>query len=157
VENLHPIQLKTLAVKKLTAEVFDEIRLRTFEGAIDLSISLGTNPHEAGENTVWVGMKAEVKPDLKEGEDAIFYIEVEISGNFSIDLNNFKEKNIDAWTRVNAPFLLIPYLREHVYGLSSRIGVKDLLLPLMIQPQWAEMEAKVPKKVIENSSVKDET
>lgn len=71
-----------------------------------------------------------------EENSAPFSLKVELLGIFHIDISRFKEEHIIPWAKTNAPLILYPYLREHVYSLTSRAGFKGVLLPLFEIPSF---------------------
>ena len=132
----HPIQLERLSTRRLLAEIKNESVNYSYDGEIDLVIEHGISDFDESTSTISVGLRVEVTPE--ESED--FSISVEIVGHFSVDTENFKKEHLDRWSKFNAPFILLPYIREQVYGLSNRIGLKNMILPLFIQPQFKEIE-----------------
>ncbi|MFY3630422.1 protein-export chaperone SecB [Achromobacter ruhlandii] len=136
---LHPMQLISLAVKRLHAEVHDPDEAKVWDKEVNFSFQSGHNAFDKESSSISVGVRASVGRDC-DGETAEsevpFLLEVEVVGLFTIDTQRFEERMIDAWARGNAPFLLLPYVREHLYGLASRLGIRELLVPLFVQPQF---------------------
>jgi preprotein translocase subunit SecB len=71
---------------------------------------------------------------------------VEILGRFSIDTKAFPVEHVPEWARTNAPIMLFPYLREHVYSLTLRAGFKPAVLPLITVPTIRVGSAAVGSK-----------
>lgn len=132
---LHPIQLKEISVSKLSLVVNNSRAAKKFQGNIDLKIKVGTSEYEKGDPIVAVGIQATAAPKLDGETEPLFELAVELSGQFHVDYDQFKYEDLQEWSRVNAPFLLIPYVREHVYGMALRAGIDNLILPLLIQPR----------------------
>nr|WP_181375046.1 protein-export chaperone SecB [Polaromonas sp. W10N]AWD72311.1 preprotein translocase subunit SecB [Polaromonas sp. W10N] len=133
---LHPIQLREILVTSLSIKVLDPKVAQDFVGEIDLVLKLGTSDLVEGDEQLAVGIYAKVSPKLPtEGGEPAFVIEVELNGQFTVDLENFKFEDLNDWSKINAPFLLLPYIREQVYGLSVRAGVKGIIFPLVVQPR----------------------
>ncbi|NRT58604.1 protein-export chaperone SecB [Sphaerotilus uruguayifluvii] len=138
----HPIQLQELIINKLSVVINDHERALSYQGDVSMSIMCGKSGFSEDDG-VSVGIRVKVEPGAKEvlesveavnGCDPAFLLEVELSGHFTVDVSKFKKDNIDAWSRINAPFLLLPYVREHVYGLASRAGIRGIIIPLFVQP-----------------------
>lgn len=137
----HPIQLMDIAVHKLSIQVDDPLVAREYEGELSLNLELGRSEFQEGDSHVAVGLRVVTDPvpsvqPKDDGADAkpAFQIEVELIGHFEVDFQRFKFEDLASWARRNAPFLLLPYVREQVYGLAVRAGIKGLVLPLFIQP-----------------------
>lgn len=130
----HPIQLERLSTRRLLAEITNGSINYSYDGEIDLTIEHGISEFDESTSTISVGLRVEVTPE----ENKDFLISVEIVGHFSVDTQNFRKEHLDRWSKFNAPFILLPYVREQVYGLSNRIGLKNMILPLFIQPQFKE-------------------
>lgn len=140
----HPIQLKEIAVSKLSIIINNHEKSIDYQGAVSMRMALGTSGFSVKERHISVGLRVKVEPvpaddtsaveSLKDSEKLIFSLEVELQGHFVVDLDKFHQKHIEPWSKINAPFLLFPYVREHVYGLANRAGMRGLILPLFIQP-----------------------
>lgn len=137
---LHPMQLEAISVKRLRVDVWDGSLAENFEGPIKFSFQNGHGELNKDDLTISVGVRAlvgDAEDNNSSAEDAMpFIIEVELFGIFSVDLTRFQERLVPNWARMNAPYLLLPYVREQVYGLASRAGIKGLLVPLFVQPQF---------------------
>ena len=141
---LHPIQLKEITVNKLSVVINNHEKALDYQGEVSMRLALGKSDFSPEEKYISVGLRVKVEPApseeisaLSSGEndaDPAFLLEVELHGHFVVDLEKFLQKHIEPWSRVNAPFLLFPYVREHVYGLANRAGMRGLILPLFIQP-----------------------
>lgn len=129
---LHPIQLRDISVSRLNVVVNDPAVATNYEGEVDLEFKIGTSDFEEDDPHIAVGFNVTALPMPKENPP--FLIEVELSGQFEVDLKKFKFEHLHEWSRTNAPFLLLPYVREHIYGLALRAGIKSFALPLFVQP-----------------------
>jgi preprotein translocase subunit SecB len=71
-------------------------------------------------------------------EGALFDLLVELMGVFEVvnddPESGFNVEFIKQWARENAPMILYPYVREQMYGLTSRAGYSGVILPLMELP-----------------------
>lgn len=132
---LHPIQLEEIVVSKLSLIVHKPRLAKKFLGEIDLKIKVGASEYEEGDPIVAVGIQVKATPKSKDGESPVFELDVELSGQFNVDYTQFKFEDLHEWSRINAPYLLLPYVREQLYGLALRAGIDNLILPLFIQPR----------------------
>ena len=138
---LHPIQLKSIAIKKMNVDVWDMNTVAQYSEDVDLQIEIGRSEFDADESSINIALRlkagtANADEARQNKQLAPFYLEVELFGLFTVDTTEFQVKHIPLWAEMNAPFLLMPYLREHVYGLASRAGIPDVILPLFIQPPF---------------------
>lgn len=131
---LHPIQLHEISISRLSIEVPNPKIAQAFEGEIEFSLQRGTSKFERDDPHIAVGIRASASPKTDGNTTPEFSIEIELSGQFSVDYGKFSFDDLNRWALVNAPFLLLPYVREQVYGLALRAGIKGLILPLMVQP-----------------------
>ncbi|MGC0833528.1 hypothetical protein [Pantoea agglomerans] len=142
---LHATQLKALQVFKLGIEVHDpNVALSDSFELGEFTIENGHSEFNADASSINVRMRVRAghfaidddnsaeKNDEFSGQ-ALSLI-VEVGGIFSIDLEQFPSEHIYDWAEKNAPLVLYPYLREQVYGLSTRVGIKPVLLPLLEVP-----------------------
>ncbi|MEI7812127.1 MAG: protein-export chaperone SecB [Ignavibacteria bacterium] len=131
--NNHPIQLKSLNVKELSITTMsfpDDIP--EYE-TIDYEIGIGVSHFDKKSSFIKVGMSLRIGCE----DNPITYpfkIKVELIGLFFVDQLNFDFNNVEDWANKSAPFILFPYLREHVYTLSVRAGIKPIILPLIEVP-----------------------
>ncbi|MDX4955874.1 hypothetical protein [Delftia acidovorans] len=132
---LHPIQLRDVSVSQLHLSVHDPILAKRYEGEVELTFKIGTSELDEQDPTLAVGMlvRAVPKDHATDGKPP-FEIEIELSGQFEVDLNIFNFEHLPAWSRVNAPFLLMPFVREQLYGLALRAGIRGVILPFYVQP-----------------------
>ncbi|MBD8116832.1 protein-export chaperone SecB [Pantoea agglomerans] len=142
---LHATQLKALQVFKLGIEVHDpHVALSDNFELGEFSIENGHT--EFNEETKSINVRMRVRAgrfaidddNLAEKNDEFLgqalSLIVEVGGVFNIDTEQFPAEHIHDWAEKNAPLVLYPYLREQVYGLSTRVGIKPVLLPLLEVP-----------------------
>jgi preprotein translocase subunit SecB len=135
VTELHPIQLHEIGVTQLSCVINDVKAAKDFRGDIDLEIKTGISDLVPGDGHIAVGIQARVAPDVDGDNEPAFEIKVELSGQFEVDLERFKFEDLTDWAKINAPFLLLPYVREQIYGLGLRAGMTGLVIPLFVQPR----------------------
>ncbi|MGE8495383.1 protein-export chaperone SecB [Comamonas sp.] len=129
---LHPIQLRGIVVKNLSITVNDPKVAADYEGQVVFGMQRGVSEFERGRTSFAVGLRVDVKPETKDESEPSFEINVELSGQFTVDFDQFDFDDLPRWSEINAPLLLIPYVREQVYGLALRAGVKGMMIPLVI-------------------------
>jgi preprotein translocase subunit SecB len=49
-----------------------------------------------------------------------FSVEVELLGHFIVDYSKFKFEHLTSWAKINAPFLLLPFVRETYLACDPR-------------------------------------
>lgn len=139
-KDFHPIQLRDIAVSRLHIVVNEPDIAHDYEGEIDLVLQRGTSDFSPEDPMIAVGMRATVKPKGDDADRPAFLIEVELSGQFSVDYSNFAFEDLQRWSEVNAPTLLLPYLREQIYGLALRAGVRGMVIPLFVSKPARKVE-----------------
>jgi len=96
--------------------------------------STGHSSFDHVTSLITVGVKGEVGGESSEQNKHPFHIRIHIQGQFLVDTKKFPVDKIDDWAYKNAPLLLLPFLREHIYGLASRAGIKGVMVPLFVLP-----------------------
>jgi preprotein translocase subunit SecB len=140
----HAIQLRFVTVKELHLETFwPAANPCSYEPAPGL-LQYSSGPFNAEAATVQVRLRflsgRDVAPAiseidaLKKAGEQPFHIRAEVMGEFHIDLSRFPIDKIQQWAKQNAPLVLLPFLREHLYALSQRSGFDPILLPMMMVP-----------------------
>ena len=128
----HPIQIRSLNVRELhlkthvPSDSIDEIDSSAY------SILVGHSDYDG--ESIQVGVKLTAGDE--DPEEAPFRLVAELVGEFEVDEDEFPVEHLGDWAYENAPYILMPYLREHVFALTNRCGLDPMLLPL----------AKVPTK-----------
>lgn len=64
-----------------------------------------------------------------------YTITAELQGTFEVH-ESFPRAGVEVFAERNAPLILYPYLREQVFGLASRAGVEQPILPLFEVPPF---------------------
>lgn len=132
---LHSIQLLKVNIVELYIKSnqppdetigVDEVKIPFFVGHSDFD-------EENRKIAVMVKVEIGTADEKEENEDSPFSLRVEIVGEFKVT-EKFPIEHIDNWARRNAPFILMPFLREHVYALTLRSGFKPINLPLLEVP-----------------------
>jgi preprotein translocase subunit SecB len=141
---LYPIQANFIVVRELylKANVLPSEQIEMEEG--NLTFRTGHGTYDPEKHVIDVGAFVETNDELG-GEEGPFSLRVHLLGQFAVDESNFPKDKVEHWARMNAPFILFPYLREHVFALTARCGFKPVLLPLVELPTF-KLEAKLTEK-----------
>lgn len=134
--HLHPIQLRDVIVNELNGLVRDSEAARGYRGDVTIKTRMANTPYQEGSSFVGVQVEVDIHADV-DGKDVepCFEISVKLEGHFEIDITQFKPEFIDEWARVNAVFLVMPFVRENAYGLAVKLGIHGLVFPLYIIPR----------------------
>jgi len=160
---LHPIQLRFVAVRELSIVTFYPPRPDdTYESAA-AQMTTSRAPFNPETRRIQVSLLLnsgrDRNPDenelkvLRESKEQPFRLRVHILGEFEVDTANFPIEKIDRWAEINAPSLLFPFLREHVFGLTLRCGYDPLILPLIQVPQYKFKTEPEPQRELELANV----
>ena len=129
----HPIQLEFVGVKELQAKTFtppspdNEFKIETKH----IKMNVGHGEYDKEKKMLPVQITLEIGNNNQKTSKLPLYIKVAIIGIFKTVEKN---PNIDAvhrFVKNNATHLLHPFLREHVFALSARCGVRPIILPLV--------------------------
>lgn len=124
----HPIQLKSIQVKKLYLEVLNRELATKDEIKIDIQFKVGSKLPKDDEDIIIVNFICSVVQ-----EDG-FSLETNIFGIFSLE-GDFPRDKLEHWSHNNAPLILMPYVRENVASLCVRSDL-DFHLPLVEVPTF---------------------
>lgn len=128
----HAIQLVDLKIIELSFQARDSSAFRDDLEIEELSLISGYTDFDEKNKTINVKVRATIGDD----DDYPLRLVVDIRGKFSVNTDEFEIGNIESWAKRNAPLILYPYVRENVYSLSSRVGLKAVLLPLLEIPSF---------------------
>ena len=145
---LHAIQLLSVNIVELFIRV-NESPDEPHE-KIDLSFSLGYSHGPYDEENKTIQTSVRLKYGMDDEQKTPFSMRVELFGEFKIDESQFPKKYIDDWAKRNAPYILMPYLREQIYALTTRCGFQKLILPLFEVPTF-----KIEKPSVTESENKE--
>lgn len=129
-EKKHPIQIEDIQIKQLCLNVFDPVECKKKDQEAKVVLKYGNSGFDAEQNIIAVGFLCEInKPIDDEKQNNPFEMVVELIGVFSVS-EEFPRDKIDDWANRNAPYILLPYLRENVSALLSRAEI-NFHLPLV--------------------------
>jgi len=131
----HAIQLDGLKVFELSIKANPNMEDPHSQkiGETDFSMVTGHSEYYKEEHKIGVKISVEIGIDQ---DTSPFSLRVELMGIFDVDESRFPIMHIEHWAKTNAPLVLYPYLREHVYGLTTRAGFSGMLLPLFEIPTF---------------------
>jgi preprotein translocase subunit SecB len=130
----YPIQANFIAVRELYIKSNVPLNQRLKVAPSNFRMKTAHTAYDDERHVIEVGVQIEYGIETKPEEVVPFALRVHLMGQFQVDESQFKKEKIETWARINAPFILYPYLREHVYALTARAGLDPVLLPLMELP-----------------------
>lgn len=138
-KELHPIQLREILIRKASVVINDHLVALADKCDVHVSMQQGSSTFNRGSSSFQVGLKAEAIPaDTKKGDVPAFFIEIEFAGAFEVDYSGFLFEDLERWCQVNAPIILMPFMREHLYGVAIRAGIRGVFLPLVVAKKPGE-------------------
>jgi preprotein translocase subunit SecB len=117
-----------MSIKRNEEKMGDEVLPESF------SLTHGVSSFDESDKTIMVKISA-----IIDDKDAAFSLTVTLVGVFALEDDNFKQ-HLNRWAEVNAPMILYPYLREHVFSLTSKAGFSGTLLPLFQIPAFDKQD-----------------
>lgn len=130
----HPIQLLNVQVEELSIKALDRVSFADKEYPKTFDYTVGRTDFNEETKQIAVKVDLSIKPDEDETIDRPFSLLVSVSAHFSVDTEVFPMDKIYNWAMHNAPIVILPYVREHVYSLSLRAGFEPVMLPLVEVP-----------------------
>ena len=131
--NLHPIQHTNVRVKQIKFCLDDDRTLDDVPEKLTVATQFRHHDFDSETKTLQIDVRVAIGVD---DETIPFELIVELNSLFTVDTNEFSEGLIDSWAKGNGCLLMMPYLREHVHSLTSRVGIKELHLPLVNLPAF---------------------
>lgn len=138
--HLHGIQLQQVVVTELSMKLSRPVE-ESSEFAIHIATGHSEYDRETREIQVSLSLTMHSESEGEEADPAMTG-RVSLFGIFTVDEKDFPVEQLPSWARSNAPALLYPYLREHVYGLSMRCGIRNVFLPLIVVPTFVGERVK---------------
>ena len=132
--SIYPIQANFIAVRELYIKPHLPPNQRLGANPDEFTMKTAHTAYDEERHVIEVGSQVEYAIETKADQVAPYSLRVHIMGQFRVDESQFDKAKIDAWARINAPYILYPYLREHVFALTARAGFEPLLLPLLELP-----------------------
>ncbi|NVM21630.1 MAG: protein-export chaperone SecB [Desulfobacterales bacterium] len=132
----HPINVESVHPRQLSIEALVPPSQDVDVDDLPLTISVGHSEYDAKRKAFSATLRLQTPKNTPQAEELPFSLKVEIWAAFSVDETRFSKDDVQDWATRNAPFVLYPYLREHVYALTARCGFRPLLLPLVEVPTF---------------------
>lgn len=131
----HPIQLRNIYVDELHAVVHDRISFIDQDYPKTFDYTVFSTDFNEENSTISVKVEFSIQPpDDSEILDRPFSMKVVVTAAFSVNTEIFPVDLLEDWSFNNAPVVLIPFIRENAYALSSRIGFEPVLVPMIEVP-----------------------
>jgi preprotein translocase subunit SecB len=130
----YPVQPNFIAVRELYIKAHTPPNQRLGINADELIFKSSHTDYDDVRHVIEIGAQVEYGIETKATEAVPYSLRVHIMGQFQIDEAVLGREKIDLWARINAPYILYPFLREHVFSLTARSGFDPLLLPLVLLP-----------------------
>jgi preprotein translocase subunit SecB len=141
---LYPIQATHIGVRELYIKANEAPDDAVGLDESDYELFVGHSDYDAEEKSITIAIRIEAgrrseeseteEEDEEQKERPPFHLRVRMIGVFTVDDSLFPADRIYEWAKRNSLYIMYPYLREHVYALSSRAGFSPMLLPLVEVP-----------------------
>jgi len=89
-----------------------------------------------------------VTASLEHTENYPIEVLVETVGIFCVS-EQFPLDKLDSWSKKNAPLIMMPYIREAIHSLATRMELPQIILPLFQVPTLIVEKLK-PKQVLKS-------
>ncbi|WP_374979226.1 protein-export chaperone SecB [Pseudomonas solani] len=130
----HPIQLQNVFVDELSLVVLDRFGFKNGEWDKGFTYGLSRTEFDKENSTIAIKVELAIEPEDPEIIDRPFVAKVSLFGVFKVDQSQFPVDKIEQFAEINAPIILLPYVREHIFGLTARSGFDPVILPLIEVP-----------------------
>lgn len=128
----HAIQLNFIGVREIH---FESGRLPStidFSGLDEPSFTVARSDYDASTKTIQVTTRV----DVKSKGDSAFSLRVALVAQFRVDENSFPVARVHDWADRAAFYIIFPFLREEIFSLTTRVGMKPIFLPLLQIPTF---------------------
>ena len=157
--NLHPVQLRFVAIKELFMQSFwPPTNQQDFESP-PAEISHRICDYDPNSKSIQIGLHLSMGIDHEPTEAEIaefqalrklpFRLRVHLVAEFEVDPSQFPLDKLQHWAKVNAPMIMMPFLREHVYSLTGRVGYRPIILPMMLVPAFQIQKNQEPQRELD--------
>ena len=141
---LHPVQLQFVAVRELFIKTYRHLPHDFILADSDVHMESVFTGYMAETKTLQInaGVHTGENRDLTEEEEKRLVREnglslrmrVKVVGQYSVDETRFPLDLLDEWAKKGGAMTLFPYVREQVYALTARCGIRPVILPVMQLP-----------------------
>jgi preprotein translocase subunit SecB len=148
-EKLHEHPISISAVFPIKLSIKANVEPNPLEDVeIPYSLSVSHSDYDYEQKTIAIAVKFEIEEKSEEsGEQPPFSMLVEVVAHFKVDDEKFPIDQIYHWATRNAPYIIYPYLREHIQALTIRTGFKPMLLPLVSVPTFKILSKEESKPI----------
>jgi len=129
----HAIQLEYIGVHEYHVRTFVPPTADIEINPSDIKLSVSHDKYDEENKIICVSMEAQIGEDNEECGMPLF-LNIVLTGIFRVNEDNFEKKYIKDFAKDNVPYILLPYMREHLYALSVRCGINPITLPLSQVP-----------------------
>jgi len=150
---LHPIQAIHIAPRELLIRSHTPPSVSLEYEEADFDLDLAHSDYNAEQKQIYISTRITIGSETPELNDeglvkgVPFFLRVELVGIFQVNDTEFPADRILEWANTNAVFIMYPYMREHVYSLTGRVGFKPALLPLVEVPLFRMDKPKADQSV----------
>lgn len=130
----HPIQLQNVFVEELNLVVLDRFGFKNGEWDKSFTYGLSRTEFDPENSTISIKVELAIEPEDEDKIDRPFAARVALYGVFKVDTSRFPADKIEQFAEINAPIILLPYIREHIFALTARSGFDPVILPLIEVP-----------------------
>jgi preprotein translocase subunit SecB len=129
---LHPVQLVFISIRELHFRAKRPLDPRS---PPDYGGQFKFNHHHSDFKGEFkqIQVSFQVEMGSPETPNEWFELRVDIVGQFEVDTSKLPAEKVPQWAANAAPFVLYPFVRQHVYDLTLRGGC-PVLLPLFNLP-----------------------
>ena len=141
---LHPVQLTNVFVRELFIQTFKPLSADYKVDPEDIHTESLVTEYNPTEKTVQVGMRVYIgdvhEPiDLDNNNPAAarkspLRMLVHLIGHYVVDESQFPLDLLSTWAQQGGSMTLLPYVREHVFSLTARCGIRPVILPVWQLP-----------------------
>lgn len=152
--SIHPVSLNWVSPRELrffaSKRGTSDLRI----GDEDFRLGDRHSEFDTDTNTIHVFLRGEIGKE-NDPSGLPFYLLVELVGQFSVDTTRFPVEKLELWAGKVAPYVMYPFLREHIYGLSSRAGYPSVMIPLLEVPSLKQSDLEYLAKVKQSNADAD--
>lgn len=148
-KTLHAIQLLSVETRELFVRLngpIDNERASLY--AKEIILNSAHSDFDKDEKTIHVGIRLSL--GMEKEKTLPVSMRIEILGTFIVNTDEFPVEQINNWADKNAPIILYPFIREHVFALTTRCGLPQIVLPLLQVPT---LQKKVMRKAKKDQSL----
>jgi len=124
----HAIQLEKIVVNEASLKL-TVTDVSGTENKQEPKFFVGKSEFDKTNHTISIGFMVRI-----DGDHCGYTCLIDLIGIFSVDENKFNITQLDEWGDKNAPFILLPYIREYLFNLTLTYYGEGYILPLIEIP-----------------------